>query len=295
VILSSPGYIDAAYDYLLNREVSATITIRNYTRKILYLIVLVLISIQLMKKFTLGTACGFMALLSVLSAFTPAAFINSITAFAEQPATTTTTTTTLPTTTTGGGNNALDFGSLNFANNMLNGSSIFGAAGVSMVDGIKVTGVTLLPNSEISIQLRHIITTTPALTVNASLPRSVTVTLIRIPMNLQDLTSMVAAASNMTNNNNTGNPAASAMQGFSSPMGAVNSNNFNPLSMLKNIQLGSSSLVNANWNFPQTVTMGLTGLDSRPSSSSPSSLHPETADFIVATVIPYTGTSNPNK
>ena len=125
MILSSPGYIDAAYDYLLNREVSATITIRNYTRKILYLIVLVLMSIQLMKKFILGTACGFMALLSVLSAITPAAFINSITAFAEQPATTTTTTTTLPTTTTtGGGNNALDFGSLNFANNMLNGSSI---------------------------------------------------------------------------------------------------------------------------------------------------------------------------
>lgn len=250
-----------------------------------------------MKKFVLGTACGIMALLSVLSAITPAAFTNSMTAFAEQPATTTTTTTTLPNTTTitggdGGGNNALDFGSLNFANNMLNGSSIFGAAGVSMVDGIKVTGVTLLPNSEISIQLRHIITT-PAPAVNASVPRSVTVTLIRIPMNLQDLTSMVAAASNMTSNNNTGNPAASAMQGFSSPMGAVNSNNFNPLSMLKNIQLGSSSLVNANWNFPQTVTMGLTGLDSRPSSSS--SLHPETADFIVATVIPYTGTSNLNK
>jgi len=52
----------------------------------------------------------------------------------------------------------------------------------------------------------------PAARLNASLPRSVTVTLIRIPMNLQDLTSIVAASSNMTNNNNTGNPAANAMK-----------------------------------------------------------------------------------
>jgi hypothetical protein len=143
---------------------------------------------------------------------------------------------------------------------MLNGLSIFGAAGVSMVHGIKVTSVNL-PNGEISIQLRHIITG-PAATINASLPKSSTVTLIRIPMNVQDLTSMVAAGSNMTNNNNTGNPAANALQGFSSPMGAVNSSKFNPSSIFKNIQLGSSSLVNANWNFPQTVTMGLAGLDS---------------------------------
>jgi hypothetical protein len=237
----------------------------------------------------LGTTCVLMALLSVLSAVTPAAFINSVTAFA-QP---TTTITTLPATTitTGSNNNALDFGPLNFANNMLNGSSIFGAAGVSMVDGIKVTGVTLLPNGEISIQLRHIMMA-PAATINASLPRSVTVTLIRVPMNLQDLTSIVATGSNMTNNNNTGSPAANAMQGFTSPMGAVNSNKFNPLSMLKNVQLGSSSLVNANWNFPQTVTMGLSGLGSHSASSS---LQAESADFIVVTVIPYTGTSSLNK
>lgn len=157
----------------------------------------------------LGTTCVLMALLSVLSAVTPAAFINSVIAFA-QP---TTTITTLPATTitTGRNNNAVDFGPLNFANNMLNGSSIFGAAGVSMVDGIKVTGVTLLQNGEISIQLRHIMMA-PAARLNASLPRSVTVTLIRIPMNLQDLTSIVAAGSNMTNNNNTGNPAANAMK-----------------------------------------------------------------------------------
>ena len=148
-----------------------------------------------------------MALLSVLSAVTQAAFINS----------------------------ALDFGPLNFANNMLNGSSIFGAAGVSIVDGIKVTGVTLLPNGEISIRLRHIITA-PGATLNESLPRSVTVTLVRTPMNLQDLTSMVAAGNNMANNNNnTGNPAANTIQQFSSPMGAANSNKFNPLSMLKNM------------------------------------------------------------
>jgi hypothetical protein len=230
----------------------------------------------------LGTTCVLMALLSVLSAVTPAAFINSVTAFA-QP---TTTITTLPATTitTGSNNNALDFGPLNFANNMLNGSSIFGAAGVSMVDGIKVTGVTLLPNGEISIQLRHIMMA-PAATINASLPRSVTVTLIRVPMNLQDLTSIVATGSNMTNNNNTGSPAANAMQGFTSPMGAVNS-------MLKNVQLGSSSLVNANWNFPQTVTLGLSGLGSHSASSS---LQAESADFIVVTVIPYTGTSSLNK
>lgn len=184
------------------------------------------------------------------------------------------------------GSNGMDLGSMNFINNMSKGSSLFGTIGMSMVDGVKVTGVNFLQNNEVSVTLRHIMTTPR----NATLPGSVTVMAIRVPMNLSDLMSIAAAAaSNKTSNGNMN--IMNAMQGYRATRNATSSmNNFDPLVFLKNIQIGSSDIVNANWRLPQSVAMGLVG-----SGGNDKPTFPQTADFIIVTVIPFTGKSSPAK
>ena len=157
-----------------------------------------------------------------------------------------------------------------------------------------------------SVTLRHIITN-PG---NTTLPGSVTVTAIRVPMNLRDLMSIAAAAaaSNKTTangsssgGNNNMNMIMNPMQGYGAAVGGggggegnpTSSFMNNPLAFLRNIQIGSSNIVNANWNLPQSVTMGLVGMVSTNNSNNKlsSSSPPQTADFIVVSVIPFTGKS----
>jgi hypothetical protein len=186
-----------------------------------------------------------------------------------------------------GSSNGTSFSPMGLANNIFNSSSLFGTLGMSMVDGVKVTGVNVLPNNDVSVTLRHTTTNTG----NTTLPGSVTVTATRVPMNIRDLISIVSAASNQTANggNNNMNMMMNPMQGYGNPTSSIS----NPLAFLKNIQIGSSNIVNANWRLPQSVTMGLVGLfgSSNKLTSSPTS--PQTADFIIVSVIPYTGKSNP--
>jgi hypothetical protein len=232
-------------------------------------------------KIMVATTCSYISILSLLF-ITPSSF-NSL-ALAQ------------PTMSSSGlGNSGMDFGSLNFANNIFNSSSVFGTVGMSMVDGVKVTGVNVLQNNEVSVTLRHIITNPGSTT----LPGSVTVTAIRVPMNLRDLMSIAssaaAAASNKTANSGGNNMnMMSSMQGYGSAGGNSTSSMSNPLAFLKNIQIGSSDIVNANWMLPQTVTMGLVGMSSSSNKLS-SPLSPQTADFIIVSVIPFTGKSGPAK
>ena len=232
-------------------------------------------------KIMIATTCSYIAILSLLF-ITPSSF-NSL-ALAQ------------PTMRSSGlGNSGMDFGSLNFANNIFNSSSLFGTVGMSMVDGVKVTGVNVLQNNEVSVMLRHIITSRG----NTTLPGSVTVTAIRVPMNLRDLMSIASAAaagSNRTANSggNNMNMMGSSMQGYGSAGGNPTSLMNNPLAFLKNIQIGSGNIVNANWMLPQSVTMGLVGMGSSSNKLS-SPFSPETADFIIVSVIPFTGKSSPAK
>lgn len=214
--------------------------------------------------------------------------------------------------TTGGsiGGSAMNLGSMNLVNEIMNSSSISATLGMSIVKGVKVTGINLLQNNEVSVALRQIITS-PG---NTSLPGSVTVIALRLPMNLADLMSMAAASSataTSTSNKTASSQVASAnimsmmgnsMQGYGGK-GAAAANPTSPfintqLAFLKNIQVGSSNIVNADWSQPQSVTMGLVGMgssssiSSNKSSSSPS---PETADFVMVIVIPYTGKSSMSK
>ncbi len=191
----------------------------------------------------------------------------------------------------------MDSNPMSFANNMFNASSLYGSVGISMVNGVKVTSINLLGNNEISVTLRHLATadTATANNVNASTmssPSRVTVTAIRAPLNLKDLMALASESSKMMahNTNNTmSNPMmmGGPLQGFG---GANNgTNNVNPLSFVTDLQIGSSSTsANADWSLPQIVRMGLTGMMGSTNTNSSTA---STADFIIVTVIPYTGKS----
>jgi hypothetical protein len=213
----------------------------------------------------------------------------------------------------GGGAGGVNFNNpMSFANNIFNASSLYGSVGISMVNGVKVTSISVLENNEISVTLRHSAAATPSSkaatagnNVNASttissssLPQRVTVTAIRIPMNLKDLLALASQSSKMANNNsstNTNNQfMTGSMQGFGSAANNNNNtnslNNINPLSFITKLQIGSSStMANADWKLPQTVRMGLTGMMGNNENNMPTT--PSTADFIIVSVIPYTGKS----
>ena len=112
-------------------------------------------------------------------------------------------------------------------------------------------------------------------------------------MNLKDLLALASQSSKMANNNsstNTNNPfMMGSMQGFGSAANNTTSsmNNINPLSFITKLQIGSSStMANADWALPQTVRMGLTGMMGNNENNMPTT---STADFIIVSVIPYTG------
>jgi hypothetical protein len=178
---------------------------------------------------------------------------------------------------------------LPFTNNIFNGSSLSGVVGISSVNGVKVTGVNL-GNNEISVTLRHILTT--GINNVSSVPPSVTVTVIRLPTNLQDLMSLAAASGSMGNSTsmmmaNNANPVNAMIGQGLGGVGANATTQNNPLkalALLKNIQIGSSRILNADWRLPQTTTMGLIGASNGSSNS--------TADFVVVTVVPFTGKTN---
>lgn len=194
-----------------------------------------------------------------------------------------------------GGGAGMNFNPMSFANNMFNASSLYGSVGISMVNGVKVTSINLLENNEISVTLRH--SATAANNLNASTmsaPPRVTVTVMRAPLNLKDLMSLASESSKMMTDSNTSNPmmmGSSPLQGLS---GAVDkgANNVNPLSFLTHLQIGSSSTIaNADWKLPQVVRMGLTGMMGRTNNNDNNTPTASTADFIIVSVIPYTGKS----
>ena len=191
----------------------------------------------------------------------------------------------------------MDFNPMSFANNIFNASSLYGSVGISMVNGVKVTSINLLENNEIAVTLRHsgAAGTSIANNINASTasqPR-VTVTAIRAPMNLKDLMSLASESGKMMTGNRTSNTMGNPMMGGGPLEGFGGTGNgtssINPLSFLTNLQVGSSSTTaDADWNLPQIVRMGLTAMMGSANNNNTST--DSTADFIIVSVIPYTGT-----
>jgi hypothetical protein len=72
------------------------------------------------------------------------------------------------------------------------------------------------------------------------------------------------------------------------------SDSFNPFSLLSSMQIGSSSLTNADWSVPQTVTMNLVGgnYNQEQQQQSNSANNTSAADLLFVSVIPYTGSDS---
>jgi hypothetical protein len=170
--------------------------------------------------------------------------------------------------------------------------SLSNIVGISMVDGIKVSGISV-GDTDLSVTLRRQITTTisnnnTAGNMSSSLP--VTIIATKLPItNLSAVLSTVAASTDlaMATTTTTQN-SANSMDAATGQIGSnatIQGNAFQILSLLKNLQIGTASIVNANWTLPQTVSMGFLGLGNRIAASAPS-------DFVLVVVVPFQGISN---
>jgi hypothetical protein len=192
-----------------------------------------------------------------------------------------------------------------FTNSIFNGTSIFGGVGTSMVNGVKVSGISLDSNgTRLSVTLSGTPTqmlernntisltndtTSTITTSNAESLNSVSVIAMRIPINLADILTLAQASSSQSLD-------ASMMtedMGFNEDS-IFPSDSFNPFSLLSSMQIGSSSLTNADWSVPQTMTMNLVGGNNNQEQQQPSysANNTSAADLLFVSVIPYTGSDN---
>ncbi|MGA9845166.1 MAG: hypothetical protein WBQ25_22915 [Nitrososphaeraceae archaeon] len=128
---------------------------------------------------------------------------------------------------------------------IFNGSSITITAGISTVNGIKVTGVNLLDNNRLAVTLAG----NKQMTSNFATPTSsVSVIALRIALSHDDLVSLMSvAAESSKSKGGFMNPLGTEVQGSSNassagyglPTGQNNTTVFNPLSFLKNMQIGA--------------------------------------------------------
>jgi hypothetical protein len=199
-----------------------------------------------------------------------------------------------------------------FANSIFNGTSTFGGVGTSIVNGIEVSGITIdksqnrlsviLSNTATEVGIDNNITGTETTTTTASTSpttaasNSVSIIAMRIPINIADILSMAAASSSNDNVlvNATGDIGENQDDVFSS-------DSFSPFSLLSNLQIGSSILIDVDWSEPQMVTMDLVGGSGSHGTSQEQEEQPQlnsdnitTADFVLVSVIPYTGLVNNN-
>ena len=188
-----------------------------------------------------------------------------------------------------------------FTNSIFNGTSIFGGLGTSMVNGIIVSGINLDSNgSRLSVTLSGTSTEmlgrnhttsltndTTAIMTNAESTNSVSVIAMRIPINTADILSLAQASSSQDLDSSMMTGDMGFNQDSVFPL-----DSFNPFSLLSSMQIGSSSLTNADWSVPQTVTMDLVGGNIQEQQQSYSNNTSAAADFLVVSVIPYTGSGN---
>ena len=191
-----------------------------------------------------------------------------------------------------------------FTNSIFNGTSIFGGVGASMVNGVKVSGISLDSNeSRLLVTLRGTPTqllgrnnntsltndtTSTTTTTNAESLNSVTVIAMRIPINLADILTLAQASSSQSLDND----MMTEDMGFNEDS-IFPSDSFNPFSLLSGMQIGSSSLTNADWSVPQTVAMNLVGgSNNYEQQQQYYSNNTSTTDLLFVSVIPYTGSDN---
>jgi hypothetical protein len=192
-----------------------------------------------------------------------------------------------------------------FANSIFNGTSTFASVGTSIVDGVEVNGISLDKiQNQLSVTLSRTaatqvqgnndnITSADTTITSLSIPNSNSVSVIamRIPISMSDILSIAAASSSSSSSLNSldsgigDSTAENELNSFSS-------DTFNPFSLLSNLQIGSSTLIDVDWSEPQTVTMDLVGSSRSNQEEELNSSSVTRADFVLVSVIPHTGVSN---
>lgn len=204
----------------------------------------------------------------------------------------------------------MDFGMFmdSFANSIFNGTSTFAGVGTSIVDGVQVSGISLdKSQNQLSITLSRTatqvrgannVTDTDTTTIPTSnIPNSDSVSLIamRLPISMSDILSMATASSSSSSgldvlDSGTGDDTTeNQLSSFPS-----DSSSFNPFLLLSSLEIGSSTLIDVDWSEPQTVTMELmgSGRTNQEQVQQLNSTHGTMADFVLVSVIPYTGVDN---
>ncbi len=216
---------------------------------------------------------------------------------------------TVPFTSSSSSSPAMDFSMFmdSFANSIFNGTSTFAGVGTSIVDGIEVSGISLdKSQNQLSITLSRTattqvqgsnnnITSIDTTITSSSIPNSNSVSVIamRIPISMSDILSIAAASSSSSSSSSLNvldseigdNTAENELNSFSS-------DTFNPFSLLSNLQIGSSTLIDVDWSESQIVTMDLVGNSRTNHEEELNSSSATRADFVLVSVIPHTGVGN---
>jgi hypothetical protein len=214
---------------------------------------------------------------------------------------------TVPFTSSSSSSPTMDFSMFmySFANSIFNGTSTFASVGTSIVDGVEVNGISLDKiQNQLSVTLSRTaatqvqgsndnITSADTTITSLSIPNSNSVSVIamRIPISMSDILSIAAASSSSSSSLN----ALDSGIGDSTAENELNSfssDTFNPFSLLSNLQVGSSTLIDVDWSEPQTVTMDLVGSSRSNQEEELNSSSATRADFVLVSVIPHTGVSN---
>ena len=176
-------------------------------------------------------------------------------------------------------------------------SSLSNIVGISLVDGIKVSGINV-GDTDMSVTLRYqaLGGNVPNTGNASSLSLPVTIIATKLPVrNLTQLLSMVEAMRSMaatTTATNNANPMGSILGQPGSSNAAMESNAVQILTLLRNIQIGIASVVNANWTLPQTVSMGLFGGLREMGSASSTTTTTAPTDLVMVIVVPFQGEIN---
>ena len=173
-----------------------------------------------------------------------------------------------------------------FADSIFNGSSTFGAVGTSMVNGIKVSGITIEDRTNYSInnfsgpddeENTDLILSLTSSANNSN--SSVSVIALRIPFNIQNMLSLASLSE--------GSSISDIGEGTNPLENQELFQDFNPFELLSNLQIGSTSLINPDWSTTQSLTMSFVGGGLTNNSST--QMEEDTLDLVFVSVIPYTG------
>jgi hypothetical protein len=160
--------------------------------------------------------------------------------------------------------------------------SLSNIIGMSMVDGIKVSGLQI-GDTDLTVTLRRQ-TAAGNLTENSGNASSIPVTIVATKLPVANLTQLLTTAQSTLQL-----AAANSAQGAAAPL--FPGQEANPqagsaavqiLSLVRNIQMGTASIVNSNWTTPQTVSMGLLGMGNAQAPLAAS-------EVVLVLVVPFQG------